>query len=85
MESFHAAVQRAPTGVGSSAGGAEAAAGPEGAASAVDEEDEAESVEARTEVARRLRRVRSFIVNDRQVISWKGVTWTMRSGDGFEL
>ena len=49
VEEFHVAVQRAPTGVGSSVGGAESG-------------DEEESVEANAVVARRERRVRSFIM-----------------------
>lgn len=48
-EEFHVAVQRAPAGVGSSVGGAE---------SGVEEE----SVEANAVVARKEKRVRSFIV-----------------------
>ena len=62
VESFHAAVQRAPTGVGSSAGGAEAAAGPDAAGSAADEAAATGSEDAKAVVARNGRIARSFIV-----------------------
>lgn len=67
--SFHAAVHSAPTGVGSSAGGAEAAAGPEDAGSAADADDVDESVDANTVVASNGSRVSSFIL----IVVWKAV------------
>lgn len=51
VESFHDAVQSAPAGVGSSAGGDEAGVS-----------DDAESVDANAVAARKGRRARSFIL-----------------------
>lgn len=65
MVESHEEVQRAPTGVGSSVGGAEAAAGPEDAGSAADGDEEAdESADANAAAVRIGRRAKSFIVED---------------------
>lgn len=61
VDAFHVAVQRAPAGVGSSAGGAEASAGPEDAGSAADAEL-LDSVVAKAVAARSGRIAKSFIV-----------------------
>ena len=77
---FHDAVQSAPAGVGSEVGGAEAAAGPEDAASAA--EGDASAV-AKADVASNGRSVRSFIVW--WVFSVENPSWVRAIGLHSEL